>query len=147
MLGYWQQAETTRTVLDEDGWLRTGDIASIDSKGNLKIIDRLKDMIIVSGFNVYPVEIENVVSAYPGVKAVAAVGVKNSEGVEQVKLIVVPEDPSLDKNEILNYCRSKLTAYKVPKIIEFRTSLPLSNVGKVLKKTLQSEFPEFELSE
>lgn len=142
MLGYWHQAEETAEVLDSDGWLRTGDIASIDAKGNLKIIDRLKDMIIVSGFNVYPVEIEGIVNKYSGVKDAAVIGVKNNEGVEQVKLIVVPDDPLLDKAALLNFCKRKLAAYKVPKIIEFRQSLPLSNVGKVLKKELQTEIIE-----
>jgi long-chain acyl-CoA synthetase len=139
MLGYWQQFQMTAEVLDEDGWLRTGDIAILDTKGNLKIIDRLKDMIIVSGFNVYPAEIENVVSKYPGVKDVAVIGVKNAEGEELIKLIVVPENESLDEDSILQYCRSKLTGYKVPKLIEIRDALPLSNVGKVLKKKLQAE--------
>ncbi len=136
MQGYWQQPEETANVLDENGWLRTGDIASIDGFGNLKIIDRLKDMIIVSGFNVYPVEIENVVSTYPGVKDAVVIGVKNSTGLEEVKLVVVPDDPTLDKTALLNFCKRKLTAYKVPKVIEFRASLPKSNVGKVLKRDL-----------
>ena len=126
-------------MLDENGWLRTGDIASIDAFDHLKIIDRLKDMIIVSGFNVYPVEIENVVSAYSGVKDAVVIGVKNPEGVEQVKLIVVPDNPVLDKVTLLAYCKRKLAAYKVPKVIEFRTSLPKSNVGKVLKRQLHTE--------
>lgn len=139
MQGYWRQPEETANVLDEDGWLRTGDIASIDAFGNLKIIDRLKDMIIVSGFNVYPMEIENIVSTYSGVKDAVVIGVKNSEGVEQVKLIVVPENAALSKDALLNYCKRKLSAYKVPKIIEFRASLPKSNVGKVLKRQLQLE--------
>ena len=147
MLGYWQQAEETAAVLNVDGWLRTGDVASIDVKGNLKIIDRLKDMIIVSGFNVYPIEIENIVSQYLGVKDVAVIGVKNAEGVEQVKLIVVPEDPLLDKTALLSFCKSKLAAYKVPKIIEFRASLPLSNVGKVLKRELKSELAKQKLKD
>ncbi len=142
MQGYWQQPEETAQVLDKDGWLRTGDIASIDANGNLKILGRLKDMIIVSGFNVYPLEVENVVSSYSGVKDTAVIGVKNSAGVEQVKLIVVPENPSLDKDTLINYCKTKLAAYKVPKIVEFRTSLPKSNVGKVLKRELQSELKE-----
>ncbi|MDC1436600.1 AMP-binding protein [Gammaproteobacteria bacterium] len=139
MQGYWQQPAETANVLDENGWLRTGDIASIDAFDHLKIIDRLKDMIIVSGFNVYPVEIENVVSAYSGVKDAVVIGVKNPEGVEQVKLIVVPDNPALDKVTLLAYCKRKLAAYKVPKVIEFRTSLPKSNVGKVLKRQLHTE--------
>ena len=96
-------------------------------------------MIIVSGFNVYPMEIENIVSTYSGVKDAVVIGVKNSEGVEQVKLIVVPENAALSKDALLNYCKRKLSAYKVPKIIEFRASLPKSNVGKVLKRQLQLE--------
>ncbi len=136
MQGYWQQPEETANVLDENGWLRTGDIASIDGFGNLKIIDRLKDMIIVSGFNVYPVEIENVVSTYPGVKDAVVIGVNNPTGLEEVKLIVVPDDPTLDKTALLNFCKRKMAAYKVPKVIEFRASLPKSNVGKVLKRDL-----------
>ena len=139
MQGYWRQSEETANVLDEDGWLRTGDIASIDAFGNLKIIDRLKDMIIVSGFNVYPMEIESMVALYPGVKDAVVLGVKNFGGIEQVKLIVVPEDPALSKDALLNFCKRKLSAYKVPKIIEFRPSLPKSNVGKVLKRQLQLE--------
>lgn len=139
MQGYWRQPEETANVLDKDGWLRTGDIASIDAFGNLKIIDRLKDMIIISGFNVYPMEIESMVALYPGVKDAVVIGVKNSEGIEQVKLIVVSGDPALSTDALLNFCKRKLSAYKVPKIIEFRPSLPKSNLGKVLKRQLQLE--------
>ena len=139
MQGYWRQPEETANVLDKDGWLRTGDIASIDAFGNLKIIDRLKDMIIISGFNVYPMEIESMVGLYPGVKDAVVIGVKNSEGIEQVKLIVVSGDPALSTDALLNFCKRKLSAYKVPKIIEFRPSLPKSNLGKVLKRQLQLE--------
>lgn len=137
MQGYWQQPEETALVLGEDGWLRTGDIAKIDVDGNLKIIDRLKDMIIVSGFNIYPAEVEDVVNTYPGVLESVVFGVRSSEGEEQVKLIVIPNTAVFNKDELLKFCKEKLAAYKVPKIIELRTSLPKSNVGKVLKKDLK----------
>lgn len=137
MQGYWQQPEETALVLGVDGWLRTGDIATLDKDRNLKIIDRLKDMVIVSGFNVYPAEVESVVNTYPGVLDSVVFGVKITEDEEQVKLIVVPNSAVFNKDELLKFCKEKLAAYKIPKIIELRSSLPKTNVGKVLKKDLK----------
>ena len=140
MGAYWQQSEETSTVLDAQGWLRTGDIALLDKEGHLKIIDRLKDMIIVSGFNVYPSEIETLVSEYPGIKDVVAIGVTDSRGAEQVKLLVVVDEQAPDKESLLKFCKTKLSAYKVPKDIEFRESLPKTKLGKILRRELKHEY-------
>lgn len=137
MRGYWRQSEETRAVLDEEGWLRTGDIARMDEQGLLYIVDRKKDMILVSGFNVYPSEIEEVVGAHPKVKECAAVGVPDAHTGEAVKLFVVKTDPSLTVDEIQTWCRANLTAYKRPKSIEFRAALPKSAVGKILRRQLR----------
>lgn len=137
MSGYWQRPEETADVMLEDGWFRTGDIARMDEKGYLYIQDRKKDMILVSGFNVYPNEIEAVVSLHPSVLEVAAVGMKSEKTGEAVKLFVVRKDPSLDEGMLLSYCREQLTAYKCPKAIEFREQLPKSNVGKILRRELR----------
>lgn len=137
MPGYWNKPEETQKVFTKDGWLRTGDIAIIDEQGFVKIVDRKKDMILVSGFNVYPTEIEDVVASHKGVLEVAAVGVSNEKAGEMVKLFVVKKDPSLTAEELLEYCRQNLTAYKVPKVVEFRDELPKSNVGKILRRHLK----------
>ncbi|KEY57970.1 long-chain-fatty-acid--CoA ligase FadD [Serratia sp. DD3] len=138
MLGYWQRPEATAEVL-RDGWLATGDIVTVDGEGFIRIIDRKKDMILVSGFNVYPNEIEEVVSQHPKVLECAAIGVPNGVSGEQVKVCVVKKDQTLTKEELLIHCRRHLTGYKVPKIVEFRDELPKSNVGKILRRELRDE--------
>ena len=137
MKGYWQRADETAKVISPDGWLHTGDIAKMDEKGYFYIVDRKKDMILVSGFNVYPNEIEDVVAACPGVLEVAAVGVPDEKSGEAVKVVVVKKDPNLTAATIKEYCRANLTGYKLPKIIEFRDSLPKTNVGKILRRELR----------
>src|SRR5690606_27558431 len=137
MKGYWNRPEETAQVLSADGWLRTGDIARIDEKGFVYIVDRKKDMILVSGFNVYPNEVEDIVAQRPGVLEVAAVGVPDERSGEAVKLVVVKKDPSLTEEAIRAHCKANLTAYKVPRHIEFRESLPKTNVGKILRRELR----------
>ena len=141
MKGYWQRPEETAKVIDADGWLHTGDMARIDDKGFVYIVDRKKDMILVSGFNVYPNEVEDVVAAMPGVLEVAAIGVPDERSGEAVKLFVVRKDPSLTAEQIKAYCRETLTGYKQPRHIEFRTELPKTNVGKILRKELRDPPP------
>jgi long-chain acyl-CoA synthetase len=138
MKGYWNRPEATAEVIDADGWLATGDIAVMDEQGFLKIVDRKKDMILVSGFNVYPNEIEDVVAMHPDVKEVAAVGVPDEVAGERVKVIIVPRDPSLTKEAVIEHCRKYLTGYKIPRIVEFRnTELPKTPVGKILRRELR----------
>ncbi len=139
MQGYWNRPEETAKVLDEDGWLSTGDVAVVNEAGYVKLVDRIKDLIIVSGFNVYPNEIEEIVVAHPKVLEVGAIGVPHKKTGEAVKLFVVKQDPSLTKDELINYCRQQLTGYKCPKKIEFVDDLPKSNVGKVLRKDLRNK--------
>ncbi|KAB7732257.1 AMP-binding protein [Rudanella paleaurantiibacter] len=136
--GYYNRPDESAKVL-EDGWFKTGDIGVMSADGYFKIVDRKKDMILVSGFNVYPNEIEEVVSQCPGVLEVACVGVPNEKSGETVKIFVVKKDEALTENSIISYCRENLTAYKVPKQIEFRTELPKSNVGKILRRPLREE--------
>ncbi|RKQ38174.1 long-chain-fatty-acid--CoA ligase FadD [Enterobacter sp. R1(2018)] len=138
MLGYWQRPDATDEIM-RDGWLRTGDIATMDEEGFMRIVDRKKDMILVSGFNVYPNEIEDVVMQHPGVLEVAAVGVPGGASGETVKIFVVKKDPSLSEASLVTFCRRHLTGYKVPKLIEFREELPKSNVGKILRRELRDE--------
>lgn len=138
MLGYWQRPAATDEVLKE-GWLATGDIATLDEQGFLRIVDRKKDMILVSGFNVYPNEIEDVVALHSKVLESAVIGVPNEVSGEAVKLFVVKKDASLTQEELLTHCRRYLTGYKVPKIVEFRDELPKSNVGKILRRELRDE--------
>jgi long-chain acyl-CoA synthetase len=139
MLGYWQQAKETELVFDKEGWLRTGDIVRIDEQGYLYLVDRKKDIILVSGFNVYPNEVEEVIADHPGVAEVAVIGVSNTHSGEVVKAFIVKKDPCLTEADILSYCRTSLTGYKLPKYIEFRSELPKSNVGKVLRQKLREE--------
>jgi long-chain acyl-CoA synthetase len=139
MKGYWKRPEETDKVLTEDGWLRTGDIAMMTEDGYFKIVDRKKDMILVSGFNVFPNEIEDVVAHHPKVLEVAVIGVPDEKSTEAVKLFVVKSDPSLTEKEIRDYCSEELTGYKRPKHIEFRDELPKSNVGKILRRQLRDE--------
>ena len=137
MKGYWNRPEDTAQVLTSDGWLHTGDMARMDASGYVYIVDRKKDMILVSGFNVYPNEIEDVVAQMPGVLEVAAVGVPDDRSGEAVKLVIVRKDPALSAEQVRGFCRQNLTAYKVPKFIEFRDELPKSNVGKILRRELR----------
>ncbi|AVP98771.1 long-chain-fatty-acid--CoA ligase FadD [Ahniella affigens] len=137
MRGYWQRPEETAKVIDERGWLHTGDIAKMDAGGYFFIVDRKKDMILVSGFNVYPNEIEDVIATHPGVLEVAAVGVPDDKSGEAVKIVIVKKDPNLSVEAIKAHCRENLTGYKQPKIVEFRDSLPKSNVGKILRRELR----------
>ena len=139
MKGYWQLPEETKKVLDEHGWLRTGDMARMDDKGYVYIVDRKKDMILVSGFNVYPNEIEDVVAAHPGVLEVAAIGIPDEHSGEAVKLVVVRRDTSLTAEALSDYCRENLTNYKRPREIEFRDALPKTTVGKILRRELREE--------
>ncbi|TAN07507.1 MAG: long-chain-fatty-acid--CoA ligase [Rhodanobacteraceae bacterium] len=139
MQGYWNRPEETANVLDADGWLRTGDIARMDEKGLFYIVDRKKDMILVSGFNVYPNEIEDVVAEHPGVLEVAAIGVPDEHSGEVVKLFVVKKDPALTEDALKAYCHDRLTGYKRPRHVEFRKELPKSNVGKILRRALRDE--------
>jgi long-chain acyl-CoA synthetase len=126
-------------VLTPDGWLHTGDIAKIDENGYVYIVDRKKDMILVSGFNVYPNEIEDTVMKHPGVAEVAAIGITDEHSGEAVKLFVVRRDPNLTVEQLKEFCRENLTGYKRPKVIEFRDALPKSNVGKILRRELRDE--------
>jgi long-chain acyl-CoA synthetase len=139
MAGYWHQPEETAKVLDADGFLHTGDIARMDERGFIRIVDRKKDMILVSGFNVYPNEIEEVVMMHPGVLEVAAIGVPDEHSGEAPKVFVVKKDPGLTEADVLEHCRKMLTGYKRPKYVEFRTELPKTNVGKILRRALRDE--------
>jgi long-chain acyl-CoA synthetase len=139
MKGYWQRDEETAKVLTSDGWLRTGDIAQMTEQGYFKIVDRKKDMILVSGFNVFPNEIEDVFALHPMVGEVAAIGLPDEKSGEAVKIFVVPKDASLSEEELRRYAAEQLTGYKRPRYIEFRDQLPKSNVGKILRRELRSE--------
>jgi long-chain acyl-CoA synthetase len=138
MAGYWNRPDETAKVMTEDGYFKSGDMGFMDAKGFVKIVDRKKDMIIVSGFNVYPNELEDVVSQHPGVLEVAAVGVPDEHSGEVPKLFVVKKDPNLSTEALLAYCRENLTGYKRPKFIEFRSDLPKTNVGKILRRELRN---------
>ena len=122
-----------------DGYFRTGDIGVMDENGYTKIVDRKKDMILVSGFNVYPNEIEEVIASHPGVLECAVIGVPDAKTGEAVKAFIVRKDPALTAEDVIKYCRTQLTDYKVPKLIEFRTELPKTNVGKILRRELRDE--------
>lgn len=136
MLGYWQRPEeTARTI--RDGWLYTGDIATMDEDGYFRIVDRKKDMVLVSGFNVYPNEVEECIAGHPGVREVAVIGVVDERSGEAVKAFVVPREPGLTAEEVIRYCRESLAPYKVPKQVEFREDLPKTPVGKILRKDLR----------
>ena len=137
MKGYWQKPEETAKVLSSDGWLKTGDVAQMDEKGFIRIVDRLKDMILVSGFNVYPNEIESVIASHEGVLEVGVIGEPNDESGEVVKAVIVKKDPALDAAAVIAHCRERLTGYKVPRIVEFRDELPKTNVGKILRRELR----------
>ncbi|MFN3884716.1 MAG: long-chain-fatty-acid--CoA ligase [Rhodocyclaceae bacterium] len=139
MKGYWQRPEETANVLLPDGFLRTGDLGYVDDKGFVYLVDRKKDMILVSGFNVFPNEVEEAVAQHPGVLEVAAIGVPDEHSGEAVKIFVVRKDPNLTADELIAHCRNLLTGYKVPKHVEFRADLPKTNVGKILRRALKEE--------
>ena len=139
MSGYWNRPDETAKVMTKDGFFRTGDIGIMDETGRIKIVDRKKDMVLVSGFNVYPTEIEDVVSTHPGVLECAVVGVADAASGEAVKLFVVKKDPNLTEDMLRKFCAEQLTGYKRPKYIEFRRELPKTNVGKILRRALREE--------
>ncbi len=139
MAGYWQKPDETAKVTTPDGFFRTGDVAVILPDGQVKIVDRMKDMILISGFNVYPNEVEDVIAMHPGVMEAAVIGVPDDEGGETVAAYVVRKDPTLTADALRDFCRENLTGYKVPKRIEFRDALPKTNVGKVLRRVLKDE--------
>jgi long-chain acyl-CoA synthetase len=139
MKGYWQRPDETANVMDAEGWLHTGDMAKMDDNGFFYIVDRKKDMILVSGFNVYPNEIEDVLAGMPGVLEVAAIGVPDEKSGEAVKVFIVKKDPALTAEQVKDFCRENLTGYKHPKFVEFRNDLPKTNVGKILRKELREQ--------
>ncbi len=137
MKGYWKRPDETAKVLSPDGWLKTGDVAQMDEKGFFRIVDRLKDMILVSGFNVFPNEIESVIAGHEAVLEVGVIGEPDEACGEVVKAVIVKKDPALDEAAIIEHCREYLTGYKIPKIVEFRDELPKTNVGKILRRELR----------
>ncbi|WP_310632608.1 AMP-binding protein [Paraburkholderia sp.] len=138
MRGYWNRPDETAKVFVSDGWLTTGDIGVMDARGYIRLIDRKKDMILVSGFNVYPNEIEDVIATHPGVREVAAIGVPDPVQGERVKVFVVRRDATLTADALIQYCRQQLTGYKVPRMVEFRDELPQSTIGKILRRELRA---------
>jgi long-chain acyl-CoA synthetase len=139
MTGYWNRPDETAKVMTSDGYFRTGDIGVMTPDGYTKIVDRKKDMILVSGFNVYPNEVEEVIAGHPGVLECAVIGVADARSGEAVKAFVVRKDPNLTAEDIVKFCQGQLTNYKIPKQIEFRTALPKTNVGKILRRELRDE--------
>jgi long-chain acyl-CoA synthetase len=139
MAGYWQRQDETDKVIDREGWFATGDVGVMDERGYIRIVDRKKDMILVSGFNVYPNEIEGVVAMHPGVLECAAIGIPDAKAGEAVKLFIVKKDDNLTAEDVIAHCRAHLTAYKCPRDVEFRADLPKSNVGKILRRELRDE--------
>jgi long-chain acyl-CoA synthetase len=139
MAGYWNRPDETAKVMTADGYFRTGDIGVMAPDGYTRIVDRKKDMILVSGFNVYPNEIEDVIAGHPGVLECAVIGVQDARSGEAVKAFVVKKDPNITADDVIKYCQTQLTGYKVPKLIEFRTDLPKTNVGKILRRELRDE--------
>ncbi|MFW5816116.1 MAG: AMP-binding protein [Wenzhouxiangella sp.] len=140
MKGYWNRPDETAKVLDDEGWLKTGDMARMDERGYFYIVDRKKDMILVSGFNVYPNEVEDIVATHPKVLEVGAIGAPDEKSGEVVKVVVVRKDDSLSVKELRDYCRNELTGYKVPKYVEFVDELPKTNVGKILRRELRDQY-------
>jgi long-chain acyl-CoA synthetase len=137
MKGYWNRDDETAKVMTADGYFRTGDIGVVDERGYFKIVDRKKDMILVSGFNVYPNEVEDVLTQMPGVLEAAAVGVADAKTGEAVKVVIVKRDPTLSEADVRAYCEANLTGYKRPKVVEFRKDLPKTPVGKILRRELR----------
>ena len=138
MRGYWNRPEETAKVMTKDGFFKSGDIAVMDARGFFKIVDRKKDMILVSGFNVYPNEVEDAVVTHPGVLEAAAIGIPNEKSGEIVKLFIVKKQNDLSEADVIAHCKTVLTGYKIPRIVEFRTELPKSPVGKILRKDLRA---------
>jgi long-chain acyl-CoA synthetase len=139
MAGYWQRPDETAKVMTADGFFRTGDIGTVDERGAFKIVDRKKDMILVSGFNVYPNEVEDVITQMPGVLECAAVGVPDDKAGEAVKVVIVRKDDQVTTADVKAFCEANLTGYKRPKIVEFRSELPKTPVGKVLRRELRDK--------
>ena len=139
MAGYWQRPDETAKVMTADGYFKSGDIGFMDTRGYFKIIDRKKDMVLVSGFNVYPNEVEDVVAQLPGVLECAVVGVLDDKTGEAVKLVIVKKDSALTETQVREFCRANLTGYKQPKVVEFRTDLPKTPVGKILRRELRDK--------
>jgi long-chain acyl-CoA synthetase len=139
MTGYWNRPDETAKVMTPDGYFKTGDVGVMDERGYVRIVDRKKDMILVSGFNVYPNEVEDVLASHPGVLESACIGVPDGNSGEAVKVFVVRKDPALTSDQLMDYCREQLTGYKRPKFIEFRSELPKTNVGKILRRELRDE--------
>jgi long-chain acyl-CoA synthetase len=139
MPGYWHRPDETARVMTADGYFRTGDIGIMDERGWFKIVDRKKDMVLVSGFNVYPNEVEDVVAKLPGVMECAVVGVPDDKTGEAVKLVIVRKDPALTEDKVREYCHANLTGYKRPRVIEFRNDLPKTPVGKILRRELRDK--------
>jgi len=139
MHGYWNRDDESKKVFTEDGWLRTGDMVRMDETGFMFLVDRKKDMILVSGFNVYPNELEDVLVSHPGILEAAAIGVPDEECGEKVKVFIVKDDPNLTEEDVIKHCKENLTGYKRPKFIEFRDELPKSNIGKILRRELREQ--------
>ena len=139
MAGYWQRPDETAKVMTADGFFRTGDIGTVDERGYFRIVDRKKDMILVSGFNVYPNEVEDVVTQMDGILECAAIGVPDAKAGEAVKLVIVKKNPAVTEADVRAYCEAHLTGYKRPKIVEFRTELPKTPVGKILRRELRDK--------
>ena len=139
MTGYWNRPDETAKVMTPDGFFKTGDVGILDERGYVRIVNRKKDMILVSGFNVYPNEVEDVLASHPGVLESACVGVPDGNSGEAVKVFVVRKDPALTSDQLMDYCREQLTGYKRPKYIEFRNELHKSNVGKILRREMRDE--------
>jgi len=140
MKGYWKRPKETSAILSNDGWLHTGDIGFMDDKGFVQIVDRKKDMILVSGFNVFPNEVEEVIAAHPGVVEVGVIGKPDEHSGEVVMAVVVKSDPSLTEEQLRDYCRESLTSYKVPRSVIFTDDLPKTNVGKILRRELRDKY-------
>ena len=139
MAGYWQRPDETAKVMTPDGYFKTGDVGVMDERGYFKVVDRKKDMVLVSGFNVYPNEVEDVVAQLPGVMECAVVGVPDDKSGEAVKLVIVKKDEALTEAQVRDYCKTNLTGYKQPKVVEFRTELPKTPVGKILRRELRDK--------
>jgi long-chain acyl-CoA synthetase len=139
MAGYWQRPDETAKVMTADGYFKTGDVGIVDARGYFKIVDRKKDMILVSGFNVFPTELEDVVAQLAGVMECACVGVADAKTGEAVKLVIVKKDAALTEAQVRAYCKENLTGYKQPKVIEFRAELPKTPVGKILRRELRDK--------
>jgi long-chain acyl-CoA synthetase len=140
MRGYWKRPKETSGILSNEGWLHTGDIGYMDAQGYVQIVDRKKDMVLVSGFNVFPNEVEDVIASHPGVVEVGVIGKPNEHSGEVVMAIVVKKDPALDEDTLRDFCRENLTSYKVPKSIVFTDELPKTNVGKILRRELRDKY-------